>query len=231
MVKPKIIAIIPARGGSKRIPYKNIVDFAGQPMIAATIKAALDAQLFDRVLVSTDDPKIAQISKKYGAEVPFLRFKYADDHSPISLVTLFAVTEAEKFYDEHYDYVVQLMANCPLRTSDDIRKSWQHFEKVQADSQISCTTYSWQNPWWACRLDQESHPEYIFPQAIKSRSQDLASLYCPNGAIWITKVSVLKKEKTFYGKKIIFHPLPWLHTIDIDTAEDLEIALALKKIS
>ena len=96
------IAIIPARGGAKRIPEKNIVDFNGIPMIAKTIQAAKKTNLFRHVLVSTDDEKIAAVAKKYGAEVPFLRENYCDDFATVSQATIYAIKQAEEFYQEKY---------------------------------------------------------------------------------------------------------------------------------
>src|SRR5690606_40024071 len=122
MVKQRI-AIIPARGGSKRIPHKNITEFCGKPMIAWTIQAAKDSGLFDRVLVSTDDQRIAEVSKTWGAEVPFLRASFADDHTPVSEATASALQQAMNHWQESYASVTQLMANCPLRTADDITQA------------------------------------------------------------------------------------------------------------
>lgn len=229
MVSRKAIAIIPARGGSKRLPGKNIIPFLGMPMIARTIKAAKDSKLFDRIIVSTDDEKIVEVSRKYGAEVPFLRTEKADDHSPVSQATLFALMQAEKHFAENYEIVVQLMANCPLRDSGDIIDAYNNFNKQKADFQISCFKYGFMNPWWAATLDDKGHAEKIFPEEADGikRSQDLPKLYCPTGAIWIAKSTALKQAGTFYGKNYIMHPMPWDKAVDIDDNDDLKLALAL----
>ena len=229
MVKLKNIAVIPARGGSKRIPRKNIIDFFGKPMIAWTIESALKSNIFDMVFVSTDDQEIAEISKRYGAEVPFLRDKYADDNSPVSLVTLYALEQIEKNLGRQFETVVQLMPNCPLRESRHIIEAYENFLKSGASFQLSCFKFSWMNPWWAFKLGKDMKPKYIFPEALKKRSQDLEPLYCPTGAIWIAKVEALKKEKTFYGSDHIFFPIEWEYAIDIDTPEDLKIAKLIFK--
>lgn len=103
------IAIIPARGGSKRILKKNIIDFNGKPMIAWTIEAALKSQLFSKVLVSTDCEETADIARAFGAEVPFLRRGYSDDITPVSEATLDALLQAEKFWNLDFDTVTQLI--------------------------------------------------------------------------------------------------------------------------
>ena len=105
----KIIAVIPARGGSKRIPKKNIIDFMGKPMIAWTIEAAIESKLFDRVIVSTDDEEFALIAKQYGCDVPFLRDSNSDDITPVSLATIRAVEQAEIYFNEEYDIVIQII--------------------------------------------------------------------------------------------------------------------------
>ncbi len=228
MVKRRI-AIIPARSGSKRIPQKNIVDFCGRPMIAWTIQAAKESGLFDRILVSTDDQRIAEVSKALGAEVPFLRASFADDHSPVSEATASALQQAMQHWQESYAYVVQLMANCPLRTADDITQALAQFEAQDRSFQISCFKYGWMNPWWAVKLDAEGHPHRLFPETTDQRSQDLQELYCPTGAIWIARADKLLKTKTFYGPNHVFEPMSWESAVDIDDYDDMRFAEALSQ--
>lgn len=222
----KHIAIILARGGSKRLPRKNILDFQGKPMIVWTIEAAIQSGVFDRVLVSTDDDEIAAVSRQAGASVPFLRQQANDDMAPSSEATLAALLQAESFWDERYDAVTQLMANCPLRDASDIRDAAAAFLKSGASAQISCFRYGWMNPWWAARLGDHGVPEYIFPEARKARSQDLPPLYCPSGALWMADSQVLKQSKSFYVPGHVMHPMSWISAMDIDDAEDLEMAQA-----
>lgn len=220
------IAIILARGGSKRIPYKNIIPFNGKPMVAWSIEAALGSGKFAHVLVSTDDEKIAAISRAHGAEVPFLRNAAADDNASSSEATLASLAQAEQYWGEEYDTVVQLMANCPLRDAEDIAASVENFETSSAGSQISCFRFGWMNPWWASKLGEAGHPEHLFPEALDARSQDLPALYCPTGALWIAHSSFLREHRTFYGEGHIFHPLPWISAMDIDDHDDLAMANA-----
>lgn len=222
------IAIIPARGGSKRIPQKNIIEFFGMPMIAWTIKAALDSQMFDRVLVSTDDEAIAEIAREYGAEVPFLRVAAADEFSHVSSATIAALEQAESYWNEKYDIVVQLMPNCPLRNVKDIQTSVNYFMEHNIKYQISCFEYGWMNPWWAATLDKNNKPERLFKESIFKRSQDLEKLYCPTGAIWIALASGLRNAGTFYGPDHIFNVLDWTSSVDIDEEKDLEMAVAVQ---
>lgn len=222
------IAIIPARGGSKRIPQKNIVDFFGQPMIAWTIDAALQSGCFTQVLVSTDDAEIAHVSLQHGASVPFLRQQFADDHAPVSQATLTALHQAEAHWQTPFDTAVQLMPNCPLRTAQDIRRALAVFEQAGRTFQISCFKFGWMNPWWAARRLPDGRPIRLFPEAAGTRSQDLEPLYCPTGAIWIARAEALKSERSFYGKGHVFEPLAWTSAVDIDDAEDLQMAKAVR---
>lgn len=226
----KRIAVIPARGGSKRIVGKNIIEFCGKPLISWTIEAAIRSKLFDRVIVSTDDPRIADISKSFGAEVPFLRSEYCGDFAAVSDATLSAVLQASDYWSEDYDIVVQLMANCPIRTAQDIQKAVSAFECKNREFQISCFKMGWMNPWWAAKLNRNMEPQKIFPEEMKKRSQDLPDLYCPTGAIWISKFDNLLHEKTFYGTKHFYEPISWISAIDIDDYDDLRFAEIAKNV-
>ena len=223
----KSIAIIPARGGSKRIPRKNIRTLAGKPMIAWTIEAALKADLFDVVLVSTDDPEIAEISKTHGAQVPVLRDTAFDDVSPVSMATLRALSQAEEALGESFGMVSQLMANCPLRTAGDIKASVKAFETSGASFQISYYEAPLVIPWWATALDSMRRPHPLFPEAFKKRSQDLEPLYFPTGAVWLAKTSGLREAGTFYGPDHRAFVVPWEAAVDIDTEADFQLAEAL----
>lgn len=228
VVEKQKIAIIPARGGSKRIPGKNRVEFLGMPMIAHTIIAARDSEQFDNIVVSTDDELIAETAVKYGAEVPFLREEHTDDHAPISLATINTLNRLENENGKIYATVVQLMANCPLRDSADIQSACTFFENNPHHFQISCFKYGWMNPWWAHSLDKNRIAKPVFDQEMRMRrSQDQPDLYCPTGAIWIADIAELKKANTFYGKDYRFYPLDWKHALDIDDYDDLEMGKLL----
>lgn len=224
MVKGKIVAIIPARGGSKRIPKKNIIDLHGKPMIAWTIEAALQSRYIDRVVVSTDDEEIAEVSRKYGAEVPFLRAENNDDFSTVSMATIGTVKQLEALPEFSSEIIVQLMANCPARTSADIDDAVENFISKNIDFQISSFKYGWMNPWWAHKIDENNLPVPVFSEIGSARSQDLPELFCPTGAIWIAVKDQLIREGTFYGKDFSFFQLPWKKAVDIDDYEDLEMA-------
>ena len=142
----RLLAIIPARGGSKRLPRKNILDLAGKPLIAWTIEAALNSKYIDRIVVSTDDQEIANISIKYGAEVPFLRPKSLATDDASSIDTVINVLGEVEIINQHYEYIVLLQPTSPLRTEIDIDKAIELLEKKSADSVIS-----------VCEVDHPSH--------------------------------------------------------------------------
>ena len=127
-------------------------------------------------------------------------------------------------FNENYDNVVQLMANCPLRNSNDIINAIQNFKMTKSNFQISCFKYGWMNPWWAYKIDNKNNPKTIFPKKYRhSRSQDLPQLYCPTGAIWIANVKKILQENTFYGKGYKLYPMSWKNALDIDDYDDLEM--------
>ncbi len=225
------IAIIPARGGSKRIPRKNIIDFQGKPMIAWTIEAALKSECFDRVLVSTDSEEIAEVAISAGASAPFLRQENADDAAPSSLATISALKQAEAHWQTRFERVVQLMPNCPLRSSAHIRKAIDNFVQQDIEYQISCFRFGWMNPWWAVALDENQVPTQLLPEAMNKRSQDLEHLYCPTGAIWIARRDALLEAGTFYGPGHRYFPMDWIGAVDIDDMDDYRMASALARMN
>ena len=217
------LAVIPAKGRSTRLPRKNIRLFGRLPMIAWTIEAALNSDLFSDVIVSTDDWEIAGIAEDAGASVPFLREDaLADDYTPVSLVTLDVVERLPG-----YKHVAQLMPNCPLRNFKDVQDSFVAWKHTVADSQISVSDYGWANPWWAMTSDGR----YLFEDKLRDRSQDLPDLYCPSGAVWWTTTDKLIQYKTFYMPTVDHYVLPYHRGIDIDTQEDFEIADALRRMA
>ena len=226
------IAIIPARGGSKRVPGKNIRPLAGKPLIAYTIEAALESRLFHRIVVSTDAEDIAAIALTHGAEVPFLRSaEISDDVTPISAATADALERLDPDGTQ-YQFVAQLMANCPLRTAGDLVSSYKQFSETAKDAQISVVRYGWQNPWWAMRRDVTNFSlEPLFPHEMNARSQDLPELFCPTGAIWWGKTRVIREQRTFHIPGRAGWEIEWQHGVDIDTPEDLMFAEMLLRLA
>jgi len=224
------LAVIPARGGPKRIPQKNLRPLSGRPLLAYTIEAALRCGAFERVIVTTDSPEIAEIACRHGADVPFLRdASLSGDFVPVSAATVDALERLDPG-SVLYDCVCQLMPNCPLRTAEDIVDSFQQFRATRADSQISVVRYGWQNPWWAMRRDETFTLDPVFADRITERSQDLPELFCPTGAIWWAKADVLRREGTYHIAGRTGWEIPWERGVDIDTDADWIMAEVLLSI-
>ncbi|OGZ22927.1 MAG: hypothetical protein A3A08_02660 [Candidatus Nealsonbacteria bacterium RIFCSPLOWO2_01_FULL_41_9] len=218
----KILAIIPARGGSKGLPKKNIKFLAGKPLIAHTIEKALKSKYLDKVIVSTDDKKIAEISKKYGAQVPFLRpKKYAKDNSPVFETILHAVNWLEK-KGEYFDIVVWLEPTSPLRKEGEIDKAIGLFLKniKRADSLVSLGEVHLEAP----HIMKKIKRGYVNPfieinKAIYTRQQ-LPKTYFPYGVIYLSKIGAFKKYKTFYQKRTIPYFIERWQNYEIDDIFD-----------
>lgn len=224
MGKHGCLAVIPARGDSKRIRDKNIREFNGKPIISYTIEAALQSGIFSRTVVSTDSQEIAAVAIQFGAEAPFLRdSSLADDYTPVSLVTLDTLQRLDPD-GIFFHYVAQLMPNCPLRTANDICGSYRQFLETGTDAQISVTRYGWLIPWWAMTRNSNYQLSPVFNEQISKRSQDLPDALCPTGVIWWAKADVLRQEKTFHIAGRTGWEIPSLRAIDIDTEDDWQQA-------
>jgi len=221
------VAIVPARGGSRRIPRKNIVDFGGRPLLAWSVEAGLASGAFDDVFVSTDDAEIAAAAVAAGAQVPFLRDAAADDHATISDVTLHFLAQLETRLGLRYDTVAMLQATCPLRDAEDVRNAVAAIDASGAPLQMSCFDFAWSNAWWAFQRAADGTGKWLHPEMIEKRSQDQPPLFGLTGAICIGRVDSLRAAGTFYGPGQRFEPISWQAAVDIDTIEDLEFARAV----
>ncbi len=214
------LAVIPARGGSRRVPGKNVRLLLGRPALAYTVDAALHSGLFDRVVVSTDSEEVADVALECGAEVPFLREPaLADDHTHVSAATVDALRRLDPAR-QWCTMVAQLMPNCPLRTVDDVCDSHAVFVASGSRSQLSVAEFGWQNPWWSMRLGAGGELVPLFQSEVTRRSQELTPLYCPTGAIWWAKAETLYREESFHVSGRTGWVIPWEHSVDVDTESD-----------
>lgn len=224
----KIVAIITARGGSKRIPRKNIKPLAGKPLIAYAIRAALDSNYVDRVVVSTDDKTIANVSKKYGAEVPFIRPAHLSTdkaRSADTLVHAVACLEGQEHYKP--DIVILIQPTSPLVLPEDIDGALEKMFQAGAGSCFSICEIS-QRPEWMYRINKNKPVLFLKDRSgADKRNQDLPKLYVINGAINIVQRDVLmKKNKIVDGKNSVFI-MPRERSVDIDEEADFKMAEAL----
>lgn len=213
------LAVIPARGGSKRIPRKNIRDFCGKPMIAWSVEAALRSGIFDHVVVSTDDDEIAQIAVAYGASVPFTRPPHlADDYAATRPVVNHAIVEMERLHGE-FEYICCLYATAPFVESSDLAAAYRSLEGSSAQFVFSVATYAYPIQ-RALRLDSKGFVEMFYPEHVSSRSQDLEEGYHDAGQFyWGRREAFLSNVSALTGKSLPY-VLPRHRVQDIDTNED-----------
>lgn len=214
------IAVITARGGSKRIPKKNIKDFCGKPIIAYSIEAAIDSQLFDEVMVSTDSEEIAEIARQYGANVPFMRSaRTADDHATTNDVLVEVFSEYEK-RGQHFELAVCIYPTAPFVTEGKLKEAVALLEKEDADQVVPVVKFSF--PPQRAFVVRERYLQYQFPENASVRSQDLEPIYHDCGQFYVMKV-----DNVLSGKPVVKNvPLivSELEVQDIDNEEDWKIA-------
>lgn len=222
------IAIIPARGGSKRIPRKNIKSFHGKPLIAYSIQAAIASNLFDKIIVSTDDEKIADVAKAYGAEVPFLRPKeLADDFAGTAAVVNHAL-QWLKEHGEKYDYVCTIYATAPLLQPKYLIEGFEKLSKSDAINALSCTSMPFPIQ-RTFKITENERCQMFWPENYAKRSQDLEEAYQDAGQFYWTKTDQ-KSDGIMFGKESIPIILPRYLVQDIDTLEDWQRAEIMYKV-
>lgn len=224
MVK-SIIAIIPARGGSKGIPRKNIKELEGKPLIAYTIEEALKSKYLDHVFVSTEDPEIAKVSKECGAQVIDRPSSLAKDTSKTVDAILHAVEYLEK-KDIHPHIVVLLQPTSPLRNTEDIDAAVKVFLDNECDSVISVCEPD-HSPFWCFTLSGKYLQPLFDKKFDNTRRQDLPKVVIPNGAIYVSSPESIRKYEGFYGDQTIPYCMSPERSIDIDTPLDFTIAEVL----
>lgn len=215
----KIVAIIPARGGSKGIPRKNIKELCGKPLITYIIETALRVEELDRVIVSTEDKEIAEVAKKCGAEVPFMRpQELARDETPTLPVLQHAVKYLEEKENYKPDIIVLLYATSPLLKHERVSEAIKLLKARGFDSVLSVVED--RGHYWIKRGEDY---ERLYPKVLKNR-QFTEPLLKENGAIYLCKRDLLMKENTMVGGKIGFLKMQKEESIDIDEPLDFEIA-------
>jgi len=216
------VAIITARGGSKRIPFKNIKPFYGKPIIAYSIEAAINSGIFDEVMVSTDDLKIAGIAKNYGAILPFMRSKQtSDDHSTTSDV----LNEVLRAYDEEgkkFMYACCIYPTAPFVTYDKLKAAFQLLKDFKADSVVPVTKFSF--PIWRSFKMEGNKISYNWPEFAPKRSQDLPPAFHDCGQFYFFKCDEFLKTGKLVTDNTIGLEVPESEVQDIDNEEDWKIA-------
>ena len=219
-----IIAIIPARGGSKRLPGKNIKLLAGKPLIAWTIEAALESKVFDHVFVSTDCDEIAQISKSFGAEVPFLRpTEIATDTATTNDVVTHLVAWFEEEHNREVTTIAILQPTSPLRNAQHIQESFKVMRDKQAKAIVSVCEL--EHPIQFCnKLGSDGSMDNFIDSKNLKRTQELEPYYRLNGAIYFLSRGYVNRLSELYSEGTYSYLMSSKSSIDVDTIDDFELA-------
>jgi pseudaminic acid cytidylyltransferase len=217
------IAIIPARGGSKRLPRKNIVDFLGRPIISYAIDAAHESRCFGRVIVSTEDEEIATVARRCGAEVEPRPARLATDTVGVVDVCL-DVLEHERAKGRQWRVMGCLYPTAPLRNAADIRATMALLQPDVCAFAMGVTSYDLQ-PHLALKLAPDGGLAPMWPELIDFRASDLPPLRISNGTTYAVYVDAFRRARTFYGPGLRGYDMPRDRSIDIDTRDDLDFAV------
>ena len=230
MAAPRILGIILARGGSKGVPRKNLRPVLGHPLIAYTICEARRVRYLSRLIVSSDDDEIRQAAEAYGAEAPFRRpAELANDRATSTAALIHAVRWAEDAENRRYDYVVELMTTCPLKTSDDIAAVIDKLVSTGADSVIGVARLDDHHPARVKRIVEDRLVDFCVPEPIDARRQDLSPpAYIRNGSIYAMRRDVLIEQGYRYGTADSRpYVMPAERSVNVDTEVDFLAAEAL----
>lgn len=217
----KNIAIIPARGGSKRIPRKNIKSFMGKPIIAYSIEAALQSGLFEEVMVSTDDDEIAGIARECGAKVPFMRSAETSNDYAGTADVILEVLEMYEMLGRKFDTVCCIYPTAPFVTPDRLTEAYSKLTKG-IDSVFTCVAYSY--PVQRSLHIVDERISLVYPEYATSRSQDLEPFYHDAGQFYVIRTTAFNQEKTFWGQNTVGLILSELEVQDLDTLTDWTLA-------
>ncbi len=224
----RTLAIITARGGSKRIPRKNIKEFCSKPIIAYSIEAALKSGVFDEVMISTEDKEIAQISEGFGAKVPFFRSeKTASDYATTAEVLLEVLSEYEK-RGENFDVACCIYPTAPFITSQRLKEAVEILSGSDADTLIPVVRFSY--PPQRAFVINESRLVFKYPENLSARSQDLEKQYHDAGQFYAFKTKAFKETGNLMKGNIIPMVLGEMEVQDIDTEQDWELAQVKYKL-
>jgi N-acylneuraminate cytidylyltransferase len=223
----KILGLITARGGSKSVPGKNIKPLAGKPLLHYTAEVALKSEVFDTVYLSTDDLEIAECGKEAGIEIPFMRPKeLAQDNTPTLPVIQNTLDVFETEFHKSFDAVCLLQPTSPLRKIEEIKEAVKLFEVFNYDCLLSMMEVPHEfNPHWVYFQKQDGLMYLSTGEKVPiTRRQDLPKAYCRDGALYITKTEVIKKQNSLFGERVGSYVRNLEYNINIDTLKDWEEA-------
>ena len=220
----KIVCLIPARGGSKRIKNKNLKTFHGKPIIYYSIINAMNSGIFSNVFVSSDSKKIIDFSKKNGAEAPFVRAANLSDDKAILKNVIKDFVNKINLKKNKLKYICCLMPTAPLINSNDLKKAYKQITKFKADALISVSTYN-NHPLKSLKINNKKYLSYMFKQYQRKNTQNLRNLYQDAGAFYIYEIkSLFKLKKNLCPYKTIPYFLPLSKSVDINNNDDFVLA-------
>lgn len=222
MSRERYVGLIPARGGSKRLPRKNIAPFLGRPMLMWTVEAATSAGIFDRIVVSTEDAEIADLALSAGVEVDHRREDLATDNASVVDVCL-EFLACEEARGTTYDVLCCLYPTAPMRDKDDVLETMRLVCSRRFDYAIAMTHFALP-PHQAMKMEEEQRVTPMWPDLVKKRSEDIGQLVVDNGSTYAARVAAFKKERSFYSPNCGSYIMPRRRSVDIDLPEDLVIA-------
>jgi len=215
-----VLALIPARGGSKGVPRKNIREIGGKPLIAWSIEAAKASRYIDRVVLSSDDQAIIDVAKAWGCDVPFVRPpELATDKADSMQVVRHAIATLP----EHYNYLVLLQPTSPMRNAEDIDAA---IERCAQRGVVACVSVCEpdKSPYWMIKVDRDGFAQPLFPaEQIPDRRQDALPVAAFNGAVYVARTEHLAGGGAFYADRTVAYSMPKERSFDIDTELDIKI--------
>jgi len=227
----RVLAVIPARGGSRRVPRKNLRDVAGKPLVAHAVEQVGEASVVDEAVVSTDDPEIRSVARKYGGNVPFERPARLATDTAASVDVVAHALDWFAARDETFDVVAMVQATVPFRTPADVDGAIRALYEADADSVVTVSEFG-APPLWSVAVDDDDllypqfQPDVLWADEVP-RSQDLPRLLHPNGAVLAVRTAVFAEQRSFYTERTTGYEMPPSRSIDVDNEFDLDLARAL----
>lgn len=221
----RVLTLIPAKGGSTRLPRKNILSLGGKPLLAWAAEAAIASGVCGRIIVSTEDSAVADVAIRLGLEVPFIRPHHLGrDPAGVAQVALHALQTLRE-HGQEYDQLIILLSTSPFRTAEDIRAACALFEAKNAKFLLSVSAYD-HTPFAAMKMEDGQVSPW-FPDYFGRKSQQMPAAYRPNGAIHVLDVAAFERERSYFGQPLFAYEMPWPRSFDIDTPADLAMAEAV----
>jgi len=219
----RVLGMIPAKGGSKRLARKNVLTLAGKSLLQWAVDAGTGSGVIDRLIVSTEDEEIAKVARGLGADVPFMRPEHLarDPHGVVDVALHALATLREA--GQSYDTLIILLPTCPLRTAEDVSAAYRMFVEEKASFMMSVSACD-KPPFTALRLEEGNRLVPWFPEYMGRKTGQLPAAYRANGAIHVLDVKAFEREKSYYAQPLLAYVMPPERSVDIDNAEDLQLA-------